>query len=107
VAGVLVYRIGWIDEKIAPLVELFTHPEDVEAQAALVGQAARDAMEHAHPRLEMWYPPNGVWFKTFSSFGFHHEESRFNLINRLFADWMNNEWLMENYFFTMGDSDIY
>jgi hypothetical protein len=107
VAGVLAYRIGWIGQRVTPIVELLTHPEDVETQAALTARAARDALKSDHPRLELWRPPNPVWYGAFPSFGFDVEPTRFNLINRLFADWMNNEWLMENYFFTMGDSDIY
>ncbi|MBU0755050.1 MAG: hypothetical protein KJ645_07900, partial [Planctomycetes bacterium] len=106
-AGLLAYRVGWIDEKITPLVELFTRPDDHAAQAALTAQAARHGLEAGCPRLEMWLPPNGTWFQAFPGFGFEVEGTRFNMINRLFADWMNEEWLMENYFFTMGDSDIY
>lgn len=107
VAGVMAYRIGWINERIAPVAELLTAPGDVEAQAALLGQAARHALDEDHPRLEMWLPPSGKWFKELPSFGFEQEDTRFNMINRLFADWMNEEWLMDHYFFTMGDSDIY
>lgn len=107
VAGLIAYRSGWINEKITPIAELFTDPEDEAAQAALVARASRDALKEGCPRLEMWLPPSGKWFKTFPSMGFVQEPTRFNMINRLFADWMNEEWLMENYFFTMGDSDIY
>ena len=105
--GVLAYRIGWINEKITPLVELFSHPEDRETQAALAAHAARDGLAQDHPRLELWLPPSGRWFAGFPALGFTREPTRFNLINRLFADWMNNDWLMEHYFCTMGDSDIY
>ena len=107
VAGLCVYRIGWIGEKITPLVELFTDPDDEAAQAALVATAARHGVREDHPRMELWYPPSGRWFQAFASFGFEKEPTRFPMINRLFADWMNEEWLMEHYFFTMGDSDIY
>jgi hypothetical protein len=107
VTGVLVFRIGWIGEKIAPIVELFTAPGDVEVQAALTARAAGYALEQNHPRMEVWLPPNGKWFQAFHSWGFTQEDTRFNMINRLFADWMNEEWLMEHYFFSMGDSDIY
>jgi len=107
ITGVIAYRVGWINEKITPIVELFTDPDDHETQAALVARAAEDGMKENHPRLEMWYPPSGVWYRTFKALGFEEEPTRFNLINRLFADWMNNEWIMEHQFFTMGDSDIY
>ncbi len=107
VVGVMAYRIGWYAEKITPILELFTEPGDTAAQAALLAAAARHAVAEGCPRFELWLPPNGVWFKAFPSFGFREDVTRFNLINRLFADWMNNEWLMENYFFTMGDTDIY
>ena len=105
--GVTAFRIGWIKERITPIVELFTAPGDHAAQAALAAAAARAAVEAEHPRLELWYPPSGRWFQVLREAGFREEPTRFNLINRLFADWMNNEWLMEQYFFTMGDSDIY
>ena len=105
--GVTAFRIGWIKEKITPVVELFTAPEDHAAQAALAAAAARASIDAEHPRLELWHPPSGRWFQVLREAGFREEPTRFNFINRLFADWMNNEWLMEHYFFTMGDSDIY
>lgn len=107
IAGLLVYRLGWINDKIVPLVDFLAEPDDEPLQAALLAYAARHAIDSGNPRLEMWIPPNGKWFSTFSNYGFVQEDTQFNMINRLFADWMNEEWLMENYFFCMGDSDIY
>ncbi|MFH1998978.1 MAG: GNAT family N-acetyltransferase [Planctomycetota bacterium] len=106
-AGLLVYRLGWINDKITPIVDLLSDPDDEPVQAQLTAAAARHAIDSGNPRLEMWLPPNGRWFRTFPSYGFVQENTRFNMINRLFGDWMNEEWLMANYFFCMGDSDIY
>lgn len=105
--GLLVYRLGWMDQPLVPLVDWLGGGADVEATAGLLGAVGKVAVEKGGRRLETWVSPTSPRATTLSTLGFEKGDSPFNLCIMTFAPEFRPDWSREDWSVTMGDSDIY
>ena len=106
-AGALVVRMGWFGHRVLPLVDWIGPGADREALAALLAEAGRLALEAGAQRLETWVTPNTLHHATLTALGLRPEPTVFNLCIMVFAPDFDLDWAKANWFFTMGDSDIF
>lgn len=105
--GAAYYRLGWWGHPVLPLVDWVGPGADRATLAALLAAAARIARPLGGQRLETWVTPNMPQHATLAGFGFASRPSTFNLCIMTFSSRFDLEWAKANWFFTMGDSDIY
>ncbi|HVQ23973.1 MAG TPA: GNAT family N-acetyltransferase [Planctomycetota bacterium] len=106
-AGALVVRMGWFGHRVLPLVDWIGPGADVEAVAALLMGAGRIGVASGAGRLETWVTPNTLHHRTLTELGLRPEPTVFNLCIMVFSPDFDLEWAKANWFFTMGDSDIF
>ena len=103
----LVLRTGWMGRAVAPLVDWIVPGDDREAFLGLALGAARLAAAEGISLLETWLPPWSPHFAALRDVGFAPDDAPFNLCIRVFGPPFDERWSQENWFFTMGDSDVY
>jgi len=106
-AGALVVRMGWFGHRLLPLVDWIGPGADRQALAALLLGACRLGVASGAQKLETWVTPNTLHHATLSALGLAAEPTVFNLCIMVFAPDFDLEWAKANWFFTMGDSDIF
>ena len=106
-AGALVVRLGWFGHKLLPLVDWIGPGADRQALAALLAAAGRLGVASGAQRLETWVTPNTLHHATLTALGLRPEATVFNLCIMVFAPDFDLDWAKANWFFTMGDSDIF
>jgi hypothetical protein len=107
VVGALVFCLGWFGQPIVPLMDWIGPGDDRESLSALVAQVGRITLAEGGSRLETWVTPNMPQLRTLQAMGFGAEESPFNLCIMVYGRDFDLDWSAANWFFTMGDSDIY
>lgn len=105
--GVLVLRTEWFDKPLAPLVDWIVDGGDQEAICGLVQASARMAKEDGKSRIETWLPLWSNHGQTLKTIGFAEDPSTFHQCIRVFGPRFDEKWAAENWFTTMGDSDVY
>lgn len=105
--GALVVRMGWFGHRLLPLVDWIGPGADREALAALLAQACRLGLAAGAQKLETWVTPNTAHHATLASLGLVPEPTVFNLCIMVFSPDFDLAWAKANWFFTMGDSDIF
>ncbi|HZM00567.1 MAG TPA: hypothetical protein VFD43_09985 [Planctomycetota bacterium] len=105
--GALVVRMGWFGHRVLPLVDWVGPGADREALAALLLAAGRIGVASGAQRLETWVTPNTAHHATLGALGLRPEPTVFNLCIMVFAPDFDLAWAKANWFFTMGDSDIF
>ncbi|HTE05350.1 MAG TPA: hypothetical protein VK824_04070 [Planctomycetota bacterium] len=106
-AGLVVFRMGWMGQPLVPLVDWIGPGADRAALAALLGHVARLAQEAGARRLETWITPHTAHHATLAALGLADEPTRFNLCIMTFGPRVDLEWAKANWFLTMGDTDIF
>ena len=109
VCGGAIYRIGvpWEDEPVSVILDWFGSGTDEPCMAALLARIAAVAWEEQHPRLECWVTPAMPQRDLMRSLGFGEDLTRFNLCMVLFSPAYDIPWVKQNWWLTMGDTDIY
>ena len=99
--------MGWFGHRVLPLVDWIGPGGDQQALAALLAGACRLGVASGAQRLETWVTPNTAHHATLTALGLRPEPTVFNLCIMVFAPDFDLEWAKANWFFTMGDSDIF
>ena len=105
--GALVYRLGWMGQPLAPLVDWFGSGGDRAAIAAMTAHVAAETLAAGGKRLETWVTPGMSHHDTLLDLGLAREDSPFNLCIMVYSEHFDLEWAKANWAVTMGDSDIY
>ncbi|MFO0980726.1 MAG: GNAT family N-acetyltransferase [Planctomycetota bacterium] len=105
--GMLVYRLGWIKQKVAPLVDLLVGDDDRDTLVALLAHARAAAAAAQLEALEAWMPRGFALYRALRLLGCREEPSPFNLCIRIFTPLLTVPYAIERWYYTMGDSDIY
>src|SRR5262249_29779121 len=106
-SGLLVYRLGWINKPVAPVVDLLVRDRDQDTLVALLDHARRHASDSGLQDLEAWMPRGFSHYHALSQLGFTETESQFNLCIRIFTRHLTVPFAIDHWYYTMGDSDIY
>ena len=105
--GALVFSLGWFGHPIVPLMDWIGPAADTAAQAGLLARVGEITLAEGGRRLETWVTPNMAQAASLEALGFEAEDSLFNLCIMVYARDFDLDWAKGNWFFTMGDSDIY
>jgi hypothetical protein len=110
--GLAVLRTeGALVPQATTIGDLLLAPKDHEALAAILGRAQSLAREKNCSSLMTVTNPNLPLHQAFLSFGFERRPSSHWLERRLGSrDWtagLSQEWLDQNWFYCLGDSDLF
>lgn len=105
--GGCVFRRGWMDQPIVPVVDWVGRGGDRSAVAGLLAAVARLAHGLGGRRLETWVTPNMALHPTLRALGLLEEPTPFNLCIMVFSPHFELEWAKAHWTVTMGDSDLY
>ncbi len=109
VCGAAFYRVGvpWEKRPVSVVLDWIGSGSDEQTMAALLARVAAVSCERQHPRVESWVTPAMPHVATLRSLGFGEEHTQFNLCMVLFSRAYDIPWVKQNWFLTMGDTDIY
>ncbi len=105
--GIAITRANWMGPPILAVTELITAPGDAPAIARLLDAIVKDARATGQQRVEMWLRPGSPQSMHVRARGFSTEPSPFNLCVKPYRDDLTEEWVRANWFFTIGDSDVF
>jgi hypothetical protein len=105
--GLFVLRPGWQGLPILALADLLCHPEDEAVQALAFRTAVSVARETKQARIEAWFNPNSAAFQSGLRHGFRTEPSQYVLCIMLYRGHPEPAWVEENWYYTIGDSDVF
>ncbi len=106
-AAVFVTRALWQGLPILALADYLGDPRDEASFALALRQALRCARDEKQVRVEAWFPRSHPFFEQALEAGFKTEPSQANLCVMLFRKDLELDWLARNWFFTIGDSDLF
>jgi hypothetical protein len=107
VRGLFVLRHGWAGQPITALVDLLVAPTDVDALACALRCALGPVRDRVAARLELWLPPGSPWFCHALELGLQAETSLFTMVCSLPRTPDQLGWHRANWYFTIGDSDVF
>lgn len=107
VAGLAVLRFGWFDEPIAALVDWLVPARDTAVAGALLAECHARARANGCRSMRTWLPPSTDAHRALVSVGYVPEETPFLLTTIADSDRERARLMKAQWFYTMGDSDIY
>jgi hypothetical protein len=107
VAGLAVLRFGWFDEPIAALVDWLVPAQDTAVAGALLAECHAQARASGCRSMRTWLPPGTEANRAVVSLGYVPEETPFLLTTLADSDRERSRLMKSQWFYTMGDSDIY
>ena len=107
--GAVFYRVGvpWEKRPVAAVLDWYGAGSDEQTMAALLSAVASAAWERQHPRVETWVTPAMPHVEMLRGLGLREESTQFNLCMVLFSRAYDIPWVKQNWWLTMGDTDIY
>lgn len=102
-----VARPDWGGPPILALAEWMVARDDDGAAARLLGHVVAHARESGQARVEAWLPPWHEQHATLSRRGFRAEDCQYNLCIVIYEPTLTVPWVTDNWFFTIGDSDVF
>jgi len=103
----LVTRANWMGPPILALTEILADGHDRPAVARLLAHAVKLARESGQPRIESWIPPTNSLYDLMLGQGFSAEDSPANLCIKIYDPKIDPDWVRANWFYTIGDSDVF
>lgn len=107
------YRAMWILKKnwaghpILAVYDLLTDRKDEDALRAALAHITDHARGQEQKRIEVWFPPWSEQHATTLGNGFVAEESPFNLCIKNYEPTLEIDWVKENWYYSIGDTDIF
>ncbi len=105
--GIVVTRANWMGPPILALTELIVSHDDAPAIARLLAHVVQVARATRQQRVETWIAPAMPIHATVLSHGFSVEDSPFNLCVKPYRPDLTEDWVRANWWFTIGDSDVF
>ncbi|RMH72552.1 MAG: GNAT family N-acetyltransferase [Gemmatimonadetes bacterium] len=106
--GWAIFRANYPAQKNGLLVDWLFDPADAVVLRVLFRGIENSARIAGSERLETWLPPHYPQFEAvFTGHGFHREETEYKLVALPFRPDITLEWMTANWFYTMGDADLY
>ncbi len=105
--GAAVVREKWLDKDVLALVDWLVPRDDPEAATLLLNAAEALAAASDLSPLQTWFHPEQPEAEWFRGQGFEPRDTFFNLCIRIYHPDLTLRWIKPEWYFTMGDSDIY
>jgi hypothetical protein len=105
--GLYVGRENWTGPPIFAVSELLVDQDDTETTAALLAHAVAEARARQQQRVELWCRPGSQTFQCVSKRGFKIEDSPFHLCIKAYDEALQLNWIKDNWYFSIGDSDVF
>lgn len=105
--GLYIARDNWSGPPIEALVEFLVPASDAGAAMRLAQHAVERARRVGQQRVELWVPPWHPHFKLLLGHGFIREDSPFNLCVKIYDPDLKPEWVRENWYYSIGDTDVF
>ncbi len=105
--AVYVLRENWMGPPILALTESICAHDDAGAFAWILKEAVAYARRSGQQRVETWIPESHPFFKATLAQGFITESSPFNLCIKIYRSDVSPEFVRENWWYTIGDSDVF
>jgi hypothetical protein len=105
--GVAVLRLGVRGNPVAALVDWLVPARGTGVSLALLARAVRMADQAGMERLQAWFPPHGVPAGRLREFGFRAEPTMYHFVALSMSPEVFLTWAKDQWYYTMGDSDIY
>jgi hypothetical protein len=102
-----VVRPDWTGPPILAVSEWLVEPRDHGAAARLMAHVVAHARATGQQRVEIWLPPWHPQHPFLSGHGFFNEASPFNLCVKLYLPDLTQEWVAENWYWSIGDADVF
>lgn len=102
-----VLRNDWTGPPILALCEVVCGHDDFAAFARVLREATADARRVGQQRVETWIPDSHPFFQAAQTHGFLTESSPFNLCIKIYRDDVSPEWAKANWWYSIGDSDVF
>lgn len=100
-------RKNWMGPPILALCELVCAPKDVGAITRALAHICAYARRTGQLRVEFWIPPTTPVYDTVLARGFTAENSPFNLCVKIYDPGLDAAWARANWYYTIGDSDVF
>lgn len=105
--AVWVTRANWMGPPILALTEVMVDSRDVPAVGKLLAHTVKLARDTGQPRIECWIPPTSQLYDQMLGQGFSVENSYANLCIKIYDPTLDPAWVRANWFYTIGDSDVF
>lgn len=102
-----VVRRDWTGPPILALCELLVAHDDPPALARLLAHVVAHARASGQQRVEMWINPSSPLFAGTLAHGFLAQDSLVHLCLKRYEPDLDPAWCRENWFYTIGDSDVF
>ena len=102
-----VLRPDWTGPPILAVCEWMLGRDDEAAAARLMAHVVAHARASGQQRVELWLPPWHPQRAALEARGFLTEPSPCNLCIVIYEPDLDLEWVRSNWYFTIGDSDIF
>ncbi|MBI2883479.1 MAG: GNAT family N-acetyltransferase [Candidatus Methylomirabilis oxyfera] len=106
-AGVAVLRLGIADQSVAFLVDWLVPPGDTVVADLLLRHCEQRSREAGMTQLQAWFRPSGWPTQLLLQRGFRSEPTIYHLVALTKIPEISLERLNAQWYYTMGDSDIY
>ena len=104
---VYVSRANWTGPPILALVELIAPDADLSGAARLIAHAVAQARSTGQHRVEVWIPPQRELYRFVTEHGFTAEDSLFNLCIKMHHPGIDEDWIRNNWYYSLGDTDTF
>lgn len=105
--GAAVVCERWLDEEVLTIVDWLVPRDDEESAQALLDAADGLAAASNLSPVQAWFHPEQPEAQWLRARGFEPRDTFFNLCIRLYHPDLTLRWIKPEWYFTMGDSDIY
>lgn len=105
--GMAIFCERWMGQPILAIVDYLAAPDDTDCLAAVLERATAVARDNGQMRVEVWLPEKAQQFSDALGLGFCSEPSLFTMGDRQHRVPGRLEWCQENWYYTIGDSDVH
>lgn len=106
-SGAVVLRLGLPDRPVALLMDWLVPSGQQDLAQMLLDHCHALAMASGLQRIEAWFPEYTAQFHFLRVQGYEPVPTMYHLIARQCTPELSLEWISNNWYYTMGDSDIF
>lgn len=105
--GFAVLRLGWFGQPLAALADWLVPADAPAVGRALLARCEAVARQAEMRHLHAWFPPRSEAARLLRTCGYGEQPTDYHLVYMTFTDALHGPRLAEQWYYTMGDSDIF